>query len=60
MFKQGELVKLKSGGPVMTVEAIGDKSFGGGPGIICVWFEASGNEKPHRETFPPFVLEKAK
>lgn len=39
-FNPGDVVKLKSGGPDMTVERTGD--FGpAGPekGVVCTWFE---------------------
>lgn len=61
-FKEGDLVKLKSGGPVMTVEQVGERSAmsGGGIGVWCVWFEKIGTRQvPRRETFSPVVLEKA-
>jgi uncharacterized protein YodC (DUF2158 family) len=32
-FKPGDIVRLKSGGPAMTVESMGDD------GINCVWFD---------------------
>ncbi len=42
-IKKGDEVKLKSGGPVMTVKNIGDYSFGAGieDGILCIWFEGN-------------------
>jgi len=42
-IKKGDEVKLKSGGPVMTVQNIGDYSFGTGieDGVLCVWFEGT-------------------
>jgi len=46
-FKVGDLVQLKSGGPPMTVEAIGEYSgMGVGPqdGVACVWFEKNKKE----------------
>lgn len=49
-FVTGELVRLKSGGPLMTTA--GD-NYGE---IICKWFD--GN-KPMRESFPPESLERA-
>lgn len=51
-FKPGDLVRMKSGGPVMTYE--GESQFSGG---ICSWFE--GN-KLTRETFTLATLEPAK
>jgi len=35
-MKPGDLVKLKGGGPVMTVEAI--RGNGLGEGVYCQWF----------------------
>jgi len=42
-FEKGDEVRLKSGGPVMTVEGIGDYSFGAGieDGVVCIWFEGA-------------------
>ena len=40
-FKIGEVVVLKSGGPLMTVHEIGDYSpMGPNPGLLCVWFDS--------------------
>jgi uncharacterized protein YodC (DUF2158 family) len=50
-FKPGDTVRLKSGGPVMTVTNI-DNQFG----VACEWF--SGN-KPERKLFRPEALVKA-
>ncbi len=44
-FKVGDVVKLKSGGPEMTVEGVTDD----GQKAICTWF--AGN-KPDRKAFP--------
>ena len=57
-FKPGDLVRLKSGGPLMTVEQVGERAMTGGEAVWCVWFEVVGNKQvPKRETFPPAVLE---
>lgn len=40
-FRKGQKVKLKSGGPLMTVDDVGDFSgMGLGPenGVRCIWF----------------------
>ncbi|WP_375263825.1 YodC family protein [Palleronia sp.] len=50
-LKPGDLVRLKSGGPVMTYE--GDSEY---RGPICVWFDGS---KMKRECFTLTALEKA-
>ena len=42
-FKPGDTVRLKSGGPAMTVKAIE------GDWVSCDWFEGS---KKHEDTFP--------
>jgi len=49
-FAPGELVRLRSGGPMMTVSAIkGDQ-------VECVWTDDSG--QPDDATFPTDVLQK--
>ena len=50
-FKVGDTVKLKSGGPDMTVTRIG--TAGGEPMIWCVWFEGP---KDLYGLFPPQAL----
>lgn len=46
-FKPGDLVMLKSGVPVMTVQAVtGDE-------VACIWIDKN---KTYRETFPAVVL----
>ena len=49
-IKKGDTVRLKSGGPVMTVQIIGDYSMNHGidNGAMCVWFD--GN-KPMEKVF---------
>jgi uncharacterized protein YodC (DUF2158 family) len=38
-FKVGDVVQLKSGGPLMTVHSIDNFSpTGPDPGLLCVWF----------------------
>jgi len=52
-FKEGELVRLKSGGPLMTVEEAHEHD------LSCIWFEKVGNKQVlQRNSFPPVVLEK--
>jgi uncharacterized protein YodC (DUF2158 family) len=53
VFNKGDVVRVKSGGPKMTVADMGD--YTGGFMILCVWFE--GNKK-FQDTFYPSVLEK--
>lgn len=48
-FKPGDVVQLKSGGPIMTVADVS------GGSILCIWIEKN---KTFREPFPPIVLEK--
>jgi uncharacterized protein YodC (DUF2158 family) len=42
-LKKGDEVRLKSGSPIMTVQALGDYSLGTGisDGVLCVWFEGN-------------------
>jgi uncharacterized protein YodC (DUF2158 family) len=56
-FKPGDVVKLKSGGPRMTVERTGpDVNVNIQDPVACVWFEGS---KDTRDTFPAATLESA-
>lgn len=55
-FKIGDVVQLKSGGPEMTVEDIGDYGKGAGKGVSCVWFD---NRKRCTDTFHVDTLEPA-
>ena len=43
----GDVVQLKSGGPIMTISNIGDYSHSGGPakGAYCEWFDGNINKK---------------
>jgi len=47
-MKQGDVVVLKSGGPLMTVEAVRVD------GVLCVWFDEKNNHK--QATFPEAML----
>jgi uncharacterized protein YodC (DUF2158 family) len=55
-FETGDLVELKSGGPKMTIEKLGN-FFPGGPinGALCVWFEGFDHGVGH----PQLPLERA-
>lgn len=59
-FQKGDVVQLKSGGPLMTVENTGN--YGGGmssrpafEGALCLWFDGS---EVKRESFANEVLAK--
>jgi uncharacterized protein YodC (DUF2158 family) len=63
-FKKGDIVKLKSGGPRMTVSTVGDYAGGMGIGpedeVACVWFDlVKGVQKPQERVFDAAVLEHA-
>lgn len=52
-LKKGDTVRLKSGGPLMTVQNVGEYP----PtqdGVLCVWFEG---DQRHEEVFDSAVLE---
>jgi uncharacterized protein YodC (DUF2158 family) len=49
-FERGELVRLRSGGPMMTVSAVKDDQ------VECVWTDDSG--QPDDATFPADVLQR--
>lgn len=56
-FNKGDQVKLKSGGPVMTVQNIGDYGpLGPEEGVSCTWFDAKHVRNEH--VFDAAVLEK--
>lgn len=58
-FNLGDLVRLKSGGPLMTVEQVGKLSQTGEDAVWCTWFEKVGNRQVvQRDTFAPVLLEK--
>lgn len=42
-FEIGDTVVLKSGGPIMTVTAVGDRK--GRLNVWCSWFDRDDNEK---------------
>lgn len=59
-FEAGDVVQLKSGGPVMTVEQVGKGGMTGEDTVWCVWFEKVGNRQTRQEaTFRPTSLEKS-
>jgi uncharacterized protein YodC (DUF2158 family) len=49
-IKKGDAVMLKSGGPIMTVQSIGDYLLSAGVehGALCVWFDEN---KPMEKVF---------
>jgi uncharacterized protein YodC (DUF2158 family) len=49
-LKRGDLVRLRSGGPVMTVETVDDDQ------VKCIWSDLNG--QPTDATFPVNVLQK--
>lgn len=52
-FNVGDVVRLKSGGPKMTVTQIGERL--GAPTVWCSWFD--GTKKLDGD-FPPSALER--
>lgn len=55
-FKKGDVVQLKSGGPRMTIQDLGDYGpTGPEEGALCVWFE---KDKQQQSTFDVAVLQK--
>src|SRR5258708_15945374 len=58
IFKSGDLVVLKSGGPTMTVDTVNTDIFDDDKitGILCVWFVG---EKLQRVRFDPGAIEPA-
>jgi uncharacterized protein YodC (DUF2158 family) len=54
-FKAGDVIRLKSGGPKMTVTSVADEW--GAPMVYCVWFVGT---KEQSGKFPPATLEHVK
>jgi uncharacterized protein YodC (DUF2158 family) len=47
-FQKGNVVKLKSGGPKMTVMNVGDWSpTGPVDGVLCTWFDEKNKHSEH-------------
>ena len=58
-MESGDLVRLKSGGALMTVASI-EKDYGGEEQVYCIWTEmVKGRAEVMREPFPEIVLEKS-
>lgn len=56
-LKKGDTVRLKSGGPLMTVSDVGNFTpLGPEDGVKCVWFEKTRKEE---DVFESAVLEKS-
>ena len=53
-FKPGDVVRLKSGGPKMTVEQVAEAAMTGKMAVWTVWFEGT---KKLSSTFVPDALE---
>ena len=56
-FNAGDVVRLKSGGPLMTVEKTGTTAMLGEEAVWCVWFDKT---KKYNATILPTALEKAR
>lgn len=53
-LQKGDVVRLKSGGPLMTIQGLGQYT-GMEDGVYCVWFDGT---KQHSEVFDRAVLVK--
>ncbi|MDB5477217.1 MAG: hypothetical protein JWP49_2728 [Phenylobacterium sp.] len=49
-FKKGDIVRLKSGGPLMTVTNVGEVHMTGAPSVWCSWFNSKF--EPNESVFP--------
>lgn len=52
-FNKGDTVRLKSGGPLMTVEEVGVFGIVPKEGVKCVWFDKNLRKE---EVFDPAVI----
>jgi uncharacterized protein YodC (DUF2158 family) len=58
-FQPGDVVQLKSGGPSMSVESVGEDPHTKELSVCCTWFDKVGNRQVlNRERFSPAVLQK--
>jgi uncharacterized protein YodC (DUF2158 family) len=59
-FMPGEVVRLKSGGPTMTVDHVGPRIQGGKTiEVMCSWFQVTkGKQERKQDWFVPTSLEK--
>jgi uncharacterized protein YodC (DUF2158 family) len=53
IFKVGDVMQLKSGGPNMTVTEIHPEHLGGD--LVCSWIDSQG--KDHVQAYPAAVLQ---
>lgn len=59
-FAPGDLVRLKSGGSLMTVESVGPGLYSQDDMVFCVWSELQkGRTEIMRDSFPPITLVKS-
>lgn len=56
-FEKGATVRVRSGGPKMTVENVGQTAMTGELLVWCVWFDEKRQRQ--RATFAPESLERA-
>lgn len=56
-IKEGDSVRLKTGGPIMTVESIDEIVYPGNVQAKCMWFDAK--DKLKSDFFAPSALKKA-
>ena len=54
-IKVGSIVRLKSGGPSMTVTKVGSPLYSSQPTVWCSWFDEKGLKQ--ESTFPPDAVE---
>lgn len=59
-FNTGDVVQLKSGGPLMTIESVKNNDTSGRPTVYCTWFEKDEQKRGHFplvgvETYEPHI-----
>lgn len=59
-LKKNDVVRVRSGGPDITVKEVGERAMIGGQAVFCVWFEEVDRQKVvKRDFFPPEVVDLA-
>ena len=53
-WKDGDVVKLASGGPIMTVTKVYLQSMTNKPLVTCEWVDKDG--RPQKQNYPPDAL----